>query len=153
MTKEPNFNLNDAHRHFAAYCFNKTWDLIDKKDRTVQEDEAMIQLSQASLWHWTQRDDCSAQNLAVGYWQVSRVYALLGQAGNARKYGQLSLEFSEKEPPFYRAYALEALARAAMVAGDRNNMLKYIREARQLADSVADPEEKKLLLADVESIA
>ena len=55
----------------------------------------------------------------LAYWQVSRIYALLGQADNARRYGELCLEVSQ-EPgvqPFYLAYAHEALARAGHGGG------------------------------------
>ena len=69
MAKEPEFDLQVAHRYFSATCFNQAWELIDKPERTAEEDEAMVQLSLASTWHWTQREDCTPANLSIGYWQ------------------------------------------------------------------------------------
>ena len=155
MTDEPELDLAAAHRHFSVECFNRAWDLIDKPGRTPAEDEQMIELSMSSIWHWTQRQDVTASNLSVGYWQISRVYALLRQAENARHYGQLSLEASQGEDvlPFYLGYAYEALARAAMVAGDRQQMVAYLAEARRVSERMADAEAKRMLLDDLATIA
>src|SRR5688572_4192069 len=113
MGLDSNFDIGKVHRYFSADCFNKAWELIEKADRTPEEDEQMVRLNQASLWHWTQRDDCKSTNMSVGYWQASRIHAILGRAGEATRYGQLCLERSqEQESPFFLAYAFEALARA-----------------------------------------
>ncbi|MBI5960010.1 MAG: hypothetical protein HY866_14820, partial [Chloroflexi bacterium] len=114
------FDRQAAHRHFAVECFNQTWDLIDKANRTARDNEKMIGLSMASLWHWSQRKDCTPTNISVGCWLVSRVYALIGQADNARHYGQMCLEASHGDgvAPFYLGCAYEALARAEKVAGN-----------------------------------
>jgi hypothetical protein len=154
MTKKPDFDLFSAHKYFAAQCFNQTWDYIDKPARTKSEEDSMLSLSLASLWHWTQREDCTPTNLSVGYWQVSRVFALLQQADNARHYGELCLEVSQKEGvlPFYLGYAYEALARAELVAGNRDKMADLLVQARQTAALISDAEEKKMLLKDLETI-
>jgi hypothetical protein len=152
MPKKPSFDTAEAHRYFSAQCFNQAWELIDKTDRTTEEDRQMLLRTQASLWHWTQREDCTDQNLSVGHWQTARVYALLGQADNAREHGRLSLEYSAKEPPFYQAYAYEALARAEMVAGDKAAMAEYLDKARELTETLTDPDEKKFLEADLATI-
>lgn len=154
MGKEPEFDVSAAHRYFSAQCFNKAWDLIDKAERSAEEDEQMIRLSLASTWHWTQREDCTEKNLSIGYWQTSRIYAILGQADNARRYGQLCLAASQGEeiPPFFLGYAYEALARAESVAGDRSKVEEYLQKARQAADAVSDAESKKMLLDDLATI-
>lgn len=154
MKLEANFNINDAHKYFSAFCFNKAWDLIDKTDRTPEENQEMIRTSFASLWHWTQRPDCTRKNMSISYWQLSRIYAILGQAENARSYAQLCLQASQTEdiPPFYIGYAYEALARSEAVAHNREKMEHHLEEARRFAEAVTDPEEKKMLLNDLETI-
>lgn len=62
------------------------WQLIEKPDRTPEDDEQMIRLVQASLWRWTERGDCADKNLSIGYWQASRVQALVSEADTAQKY-------------------------------------------------------------------
>ena len=151
MALDPSFDLTSAHRYFAADCFNKAWELIRKTNRTPADAEQMIRLSQASLWHWTQRDDCQASNMAIGYWQASRIYAILGRAEEARRYGQLCLEHGRQESPFLHAYAYEALMRAESVAGNTTVAEQYRAEALRLAADVMDSEDRALILDDLKT--
>jgi hypothetical protein len=66
MDQDPGLDLEKAHRYFSAECFNRAWDYIDKPSRTPEEEQAMLLLSLASLWHWTQRPDCTPGNLFIG---------------------------------------------------------------------------------------
>ena len=63
MSDKPELDQELAHKFFAANCFNKAWELIDKPDRTPEDDEQMIRLVHASIYHWTQRPDCTRQEL------------------------------------------------------------------------------------------
>lgn len=154
MAKKPDFDLQAAHKYFSAECFNRAWDYIDKPARKSDEGDMMLQLSMASLWHWKQREDHTPTTLSIGYWQVSRVYALLRQADQARHYGQLCLEAAQGEDveAFYRGYAYEALARAELVADNEDGMEKYLIQAHQVATALTNPKEKKQLLKDLASI-
>lgn len=154
MSKEIGFDPQDAHRYFSVQCFNQAWDLIDKQDRTSQEGQAMLELTMASIWHWNQRKDCTPQNQSIGYWQISHVYALLGQVDQARQYGQLSLQAAQKEGvlPFALGYAYEALARAESLAGNKALMQAHLMAAHQVAESMSDLGSKEQLLADLDTI-
>jgi hypothetical protein len=145
-------DLARAHQQFSADCFNRTWDFIDKPDRSSEDDEAMLLCALASLWHWTQRADCTDQNRSVGHWQVSRVYALVGQGENARRHGERCLACASDAPPFYVGYAHEALARAAEVLGDAAAKQKHLQEAWQCAGQVGDESARGALEADLKSI-
>ncbi len=151
---ELDFDLVAANRWFAVDCFNKAWEYINKIERTPKENEEMIRLSLASTWHWTQRPDCTNVNRAISLWQNSRVYALAGQLENARRYAQLCLEISQNAdvPPFYLGYAYEALARAARLGDDHQQVKALVMEARRLAEQVAEDEDRNLLLADLDTI-
>jgi hypothetical protein len=54
--------------------------------------------------------------------------------------------------PFYRGYAFEALARASGVAGEAEEMEKFLTLAHQVADSLPDPQAKEQLLKDLTTI-
>jgi len=125
--------------------------LLDYLSWVLAEDEEMIRLGLASTWHWTQREDCTQTNLSIGYWQTSRIYAMLGQADNARRYGHLCLAASQAEdvPPFYLGYAYEALARAEAVAGDGEHMEEYLAEAHRVAGTVPDDDARQMLLVAI----
>ena len=152
MSPKQPFDLSAAHRFFSADCFNQAWELLDKPDRTSEEDEQMLRLNQASLWHWTQRDDCNGRNLSIGYWQASRIHAVLGRADEARRYAQLCLHHSRQQAPFFLAHAYEALARAEQLAGNHAVVETYRAQALQLAQAVADPDDRQLLMDDLNTI-
>ena len=152
MAKKPGFDAEAAHKFFSTECFNKAWELMEMPSRTAEEDEQMIRLSQTSIWHWTQRSDCKRLNLSVGYWQASRIYSILRRAEEAKRYGQFCLELSHGEDPFYVGYAYEALARAELTAGNRDKMEEYLSETKRLAETVGDPDSKKMLVDDLSNI-
>jgi hypothetical protein len=55
--------------------------------------------------------------------------------------------------PLLRGYACEALARAAMVGGDRAAVIRLKREAHLLATQVEDTDDRALLVNDLNSIS
>lgn len=154
MALTNDFDELAGHRFFSAACFNRAWDLIEKPDRTADEDEAMLQLGMASMWHWSQRPDHTAKNISISAWQVSRIYSLLSQPENARRYGRMCLEASQTPgvSPFYLGYAYEALARAEAFAGDREQMEAYLKQAHKVADTLNEPDSKQQLLDDLATI-
>ena len=155
MAKNADFDQASAHKYYSANCFNQAWDLIDKEQRTPEEDEQMIRLTHASFYHWTQRPDYSSTSASIGYWQASRIYAILGQSENATRYGNLCLNVSQEEgvQPFFLGFAYEALARAAAAAGNRQNMNTYLAKAREAAVEVQETDDRQMLLADLETIS
>lgn len=68
MATDKQFDSTPAHEHFSKTCFNSFWDLIDKASRSPREKEEMIHMAHASLYHWSQRNDCTDQNLSIGCW-------------------------------------------------------------------------------------
>jgi len=154
MTQDLSFDLPTAHRYFSAACFNAAWDMIDKPDRTPAEDEQMLLRTFASFYHWTQRAECTAENRSIALWQISRVYILLKQPDNARRYAEQCRAESEDPnlPPFCLAYAYEALARSEMLAGDTAKMNAYLAEARAITERMSDLEAKEMVLKDLATI-
>lgn len=141
-----------AHRHFSKACFSGARAPIEKPDRTAADDEAMILMSQASLWHWSQRPDCGDRPWSVGYWQASRVRAIVGHGAEAMRCARLALDHAASQPPFYRAAAHEAMARAAQVCGDADAMREHLARARELADAIDDPDEREIIDADLDTL-
>lgn len=41
----------EFHKKMAVELFNATWDLMDKKDRTKEDNDAMIHSAHASRYH------------------------------------------------------------------------------------------------------
>ena len=153
MADLPTFNLKEAHIYFSTELFGTTWEYIEQADqRSPEEDMTMLHNAIASLWHWTQREDVTVENLSVGYWQISRVYNLIKQPNNARNYGLLALKYAEGLGAFFKAYAYETLARAEMQSGNRVIMLVYLEKANEMAKLIDDEQDRLLLMKYLASI-
>jgi ribosomal-protein-alanine N-acetyltransferase len=148
----PTFDLEAAHKYFAADCFNKAWDLIEKPERTPEEDRLMVALNQASIFHWLNRADCTSENLSIGFWQASRIQALLGRADEARHQAETCLGYSHALEPFYMGYAYEALARAELMAGNSAKAQEHLRCAQRHAAGVENRDHQAMLLKDLDSL-
>ena len=142
--------LEDAtHRQLAIELFNRTWELLDKDNRTDSEDAEMLTAAFTSRYHWRQVGE--AKNFSVSEWQVSRVAAVLGIPDLADDYGRRSLEVAAKADlgPFYVGYGHEALARAAELAGNREEARRHLESASELLEQVVDASARELLAADL----
>lgn len=153
MTVTLNLDVQESHKYFSTLCFNQAWEFIDRAgERSTEDNLAMLHAAIASLWHWSQRADVSARELAVGHWQVSRVYCLLRQPHNARTYGLQSLKYARGLTPFYKGYAYETLARAEMIVNNRVIMHTHLEQAYEMLARIEDDEERELLAKDLASI-
>src|SRR2546421_12846701 len=105
------------HRRMAARLFNSTWDLLLTKRRTKEDSNTMIHMAHASRYHWSVVG--GPEELAIGEWQISRVYAALDRPEPSLFHAQRCLEICQagKLGHFPLAYAYEALARAFALAG------------------------------------
>jgi hypothetical protein len=150
-TQEPALNEAQFHKKMAVEFFNETWKLLDKPDRTPEEDARMLHLTHASRLHW--QFVGSAQEFSVGEWHVSRVHAVLGQPDAALYHARRSLDIAERNElaPFYLACGHEAVARALAIT-DAQAALASIATARKIAAEITDPEDKKILDDDLSSI-
>ncbi len=138
-----------AHRQLAVDLFNRTWELLDKEVRSDTEGAEMLTAAFASLHHWQHVGD--ARNLSIGCWQVSRVAAVLGYPDLSGDFGRRSLEVASASDlgPFAIGYAHEALARAARLAGNRNDVAHHLAMATEMLSQIADSDERGLLGSDL----
>jgi hypothetical protein len=148
------FDVAKADRTFAARFFNDTWDSLDKAVRTEAETEAMLHCCHASFHHWTRVADATPTNRAIGYWQLSRVYAVAGMPAEAERYARRCEESAQA--PGAEAWVMgsahEALARCASLRGDRAARDAHLAAARAVAAAQADKETRDILTRDIESV-
>jgi hypothetical protein len=150
-------DLLDAatHRRLGAELFNHVWRLLEQDQRSADEDDEMIHAAHASRWHWsrTGADDLN-QRLAVGEWQCSRVYAVLGRGEPALFHARRCLERVERGgvEAWAVASAYEAMARALSVSGDRDASDEWRQRARRAADALEDEEEREVIEGDLATL-
>ena len=141
-----------TERQQAIDLFNGVWRLMEKEDRSTEDDDTMLHMAHASRYHWGQVG--TAANLARGEWQVSRVYTLLGRAEPALHHAHRVLDICQANAigDWDLAFAYEALARASAVAGDQQQARAWTEQALAAAEDITEDEERQLVLADLESI-
>jgi len=146
MDQSKAYTEAEAERLFAIRFHGKTWDLLDKPDRTPADDALMVDYVHASLAHW--RAAGTPLNEQRGLWFLSRVYSVLGQAQTALYYAdrcqELTLAHPELMQDFDIAFAFEALARAHALAGNLVEAEKYLLLARQAGDAIQEEEDRKV---------
>ncbi len=109
----------------AKRLFNETWDLLDKKDRTSEDDITMLHKAHTSCLLW--RTAKSPVNDARGDWQVSHVYSVLRMGAPALLHAQrsLSLCLTNGVAGLDLAFGYEAVARAYAVLGEEKEAVNY----------------------------
>jgi hypothetical protein len=142
----------ELHKTFAKQLFNLTWDLLEKEDRTAEDNDRMIHAAHASRFHWGEIG--TPLEFARGEWQVSRVYAVLGRATAAIYHGERSLALCEANGigDFDLAFAYEALARGYAVAGDAAKRAEYARLAEKAAEEIEDQGNKEYFLGELATV-
>lgn len=147
-----NLDEHDWHKKEAMRCFNGTWDLLDKKDRTPLENNQMIHMAHASRFHWEHVG--GPVEFARGEWQVSRVYSVLSKAESAIYHANASLMYCRDHGigSFDLAFAYEAMARAYEVAKDLEQMNHYLDLANQSASAIESEEDRSYFLSELSGV-
>jgi hypothetical protein len=141
----------EKQRKLAAFFFNETWRLLDLTDRSDEQDAQMIHCAHASRMHWELVGD--VKNRAVGEWQVSRVYSVLGFSQPALYHATLCLTIVEHAgmQGFLKGCAHEGMARALALT-DKDAAAVHYKKAVEILSSIDDPEDAEILRSDLASI-
>lgn len=145
--RTPAFDLKQAHRWFAVECNNRTWDLIEKADRTPEETDAMLHFAHASCHHWLQ---------IGGTLERARACTLLATAYHRAGYADRGIHFAQQaiaaldEPgitptPFDRACAHGAMAANCLLADRSQDAARHASAAGEAAAQCDEPEERDLV--------
>ena len=150
MSKEKTFTESEAQLHFAKQFNGKTWKLLDKQERTQEENELMVDYAHASLAHW--RAAGTGVHLQRGVWMLARVNIVLGNTQLALQYARRCLELTEQYKgqlaDFDFAFAYECMARAQALAGNRAEAQKYVDMADKAGAAIKDEEDRQIFFDD-----
>src|SRR5712692_1774066 len=125
-----NSEISDAaHLALAGQLFNRTWELIDRRNRTPEQDRLMLVTACASWLHWDAVG--TEENRAVADWQIAHVASLLGYGDLALAHAAAAVQRTEAGAlsDWMRASALEGLARAHAAAGNKEERDACLRRA------------------------
>lgn len=153
MSEEQKFTLPEPHRHFAVQLNGETWALLDKTERTPEEEERMLYAVFASGYHWLKAG--TPLNWQRSEWLIARVYGVLGRVEEALRHARRCLELTEAYPDlmedFDFAFAYEEMARALALTGQRDEAATYYERAAAAGTQIADAEDRQIFEADFHS--
>ena len=136
----------EVHRNLGIELFNQTWELMDKPDRTPAEDATMLEFVHSSAYHWSFAG--TAVNQQRSYWQISRVYAVLGIPDACLLFAKLCRECTEsglsEMEDFDIAFSFEALARAYALNGELKKTAEMFKSAVEAGKLIKDEEDRKI---------
>jgi DNA-binding transcriptional MerR regulator len=142
------------HRRLGIDLFNKTWTLMEKDDRTPDEADEMLHCAHASAYHWLQVG--TRANRARSEWQCSRVYTVLERAEPALVHARRCLEIVESAPEAMEdwdlAAAYEALARAHLVAGHREEAKRFCVLGEEACARIGDSDDVEPIRGDLREL-
>jgi ribosomal protein S18 acetylase RimI-like enzyme len=133
----------------AISTYNKAFDLHESGN----DDLAAIELANASIHLWRQVGN--DQNLAIGYWLASRIYAQFGHSKLAIATSEKSLHHLDqidKPADWLIASIHEGWARA-LVSADDPRAKTAIEKTRELIANIADIEDRALIESQFSSIS
>ena len=142
----------DDERNLARSLFNAVWALLEKEDRSVDEDDRMVHMAHASCHHWMEVGE--PLNRVRGEWQCSRVYAVLERGEPALHHARRALELCTASgiADVDLAYCHEAMARASAVDGNHLASAGWRRQAEQSAALITAAADRSAVLADLATI-
>jgi hypothetical protein len=152
MTESASPEDRRFHEDLAKKINGEVWSLLEKEDRTVEEDERMVLAAHASYYHWLHAG--TSVHRQRGEWMLAHVHTVLGREGPARHHARRCLAFTDafagEMQDFDVAYAFEAVARAEALAGDVDTAGRYLRMAEAQGARIADEEDRTIFLADLQ---
>ena len=142
----------EFHTKFAKASFNFVWTLLEKKERTVEEKDDMVNAAHASRYHWGIVG--TPIHFARGEWQISRVYSVIHQPHAAIYHAEKCLQICLDNGigDFDIAYAYEALARAYHVLGQIEQRDRFIDLGKIAGQLIEKEPDRKLFFSDIEDL-
>jgi rubrerythrin len=143
--------LKECGIYFAKTANQQVWKLLQKRNRTKEENELMIHSAHASSYHWLEVG--TQVHNQRSHWLLSRVYTVTKDAPNALKHAKRCMELTEKYPKemkdFDLAYAYEALARANFLSRQSVYGNRYLETAKKAGEKIKNLEDKTQFFNDL----
>jgi hypothetical protein len=145
--------MSDDHdRRIAVELFNATWALIDRSDRTPDDDVEMLLSAMTSRWHWARAG--GREEVATGDWQVAHAASLLGLGDLALLFAERNLRAAEALgwTGWRLASAHEGMARAFAACGDADGRAHHVALANDALASETDAGDRQVILDQLATV-
>ncbi len=144
--------IQDFQKEEAIKCFNECWNLIDKENRTPEDDLMMIHCAHASRYLWGQVGQ--PIHFERGEWQISKVYSILGKGDQALYHANacLTICIDQEIKDFDITFAYEAMANAYKVLGNTEMVDHYKEKAYNCLDDIKDKGDRDYAKSELDKI-
>lgn len=152
VADDPKHSEEWWHRHFAVTRFNGTWELIERTDRTPDDDLEMLLSAMTSRWHWEHVG--GDEQRRTGDWQVAHVAALAGLGDLAWRFARRALASTERQQldGWALASAHEGMARACAALGDAEGRARHMAAAQEALDREDDAADRDVIAAQLATV-
>jgi hypothetical protein len=151
MSESPASSDRQIHETLAKQINGEVWSLLDRADRTAEDDERLVLAAHASYYHWLHAG--TSVHRQRGEWMLAHVYTVLGREQPARHHARRCLEFTEgfagEMKDFDVAYAYEAVARAEALTEQVDTARRYLQLAEAQGARIADEEDRTIFFGDL----
>lgn len=131
----------------------ETWSFLGNPSLSNMDRDKMLAAAYASLYLW-EKGGGTEINQARGHWLISRAMCVAGEpklaAHHAEECARYAASATDRKD-FDEVYAIEARARAAALNNDPQKARELRRQASSMAESIADPEDRELVVGDIAS--
>lgn len=140
------------HRTLAVETYNRCWDLLERDERSQDDDFELITAAFTARYHWSFAG--GPEQWVISDWMVSRAAADIGE-------GSLSLAFALRAnraaqefdaPDWLVASVAEGLARSYAALGDESARDEWIISAERLVEAIAHEEDRDLIASQLASV-
>ena len=139
----------DWHRTQGVTAHQETWELLEKTDRSADDDAALLASAYASSYHWARAAGRSPANSARADYLIAKALLATGRTADALASADACLAACSTHGlvDFDLAYALEIRARALQALGRTSEA--EADWAAALAVPIANPEDAEWFERDV----
>lgn len=138
------FDVPRAHRWFAVELNNLAWDLLEKSDRSPDDNERLVHAAHAACFHWLQAGD--VLNHLRAQCLLATVYAKVDLSEAAVRHAEKCLQLSEhagaKQTAFDLATSHGCAASAYRLVGRLDDAQTQYQRAITAAARFDDPAER-----------
>ena len=141
--------MREIHQQLAVDLFNQSWDVLLKPDRNRADEDLLLNMAHASLYHWRQIGE--PINILRGEWMIAHVYTLLKHKESALYHAENVLRLMEEIKPmdWDLAYCYEAMARVKALWGDKDGFDQYYALALEAGKAIAGEGDRNQFMADL----
>jgi len=139
------------HKFLGIELNGLTWNLLEKENRSPEDEYRLINAAHASLYHWSEIGE--PVNIQRGEWLISHAYAVIGMADFAIFHAEKCMEITRENDigDFDLAFAYEALTRAYAAKSNRDKYNEFLKLAEVAGNKIVEEEDIQIFMETLRS--